>query len=148
MPSGSKSSVAGVVGVTGEDGEGAVDLFGEDGAGHFMRQGDVAERQDEAGACACGWGPAVGGTDGEDEGLCAGVAKAAEVGGDVIGGKLLSAAVEEDEYGSGAGGLAVEPGEEVGLGRVGLGFAGEVSGGTGEVVGGEGSGRVGLGTGA
>jgi hypothetical protein len=38
-------SVAGVVGVACEDGEGAVDLLGEDGASELMGQGDGAERE-------------------------------------------------------------------------------------------------------
>ena len=141
-------SVGGVVGVAGEDGEGAVDLLGEDGAGEFMGQSDVAEREDEAGAGACSGGPAVGGTDGEDKGLCARVAEAAEVGGEFFGGELLAATVEEDEDGGGAGGLAVEPGEECGFGVMGLELAGEIAGGSGEVVGGEGCGSVGFGAGA
>ena len=87
--------------MAGEDGEGAVDLLGQDGTGEFMGQGDVAEGEDKAGACACGGGPAVGGTDGEDDGLRAGVAEAAEVGGEVVGGELLATAVEKNEDGSG-----------------------------------------------
>ena len=81
--------MAGVVGVAGEDGEGAVDLFGEDGAGELVGEGDGAEGEDEGGAGAGGGGPAVGGADGEDDGLGAGVAQAAEVGGEVFGGELL-----------------------------------------------------------
>jgi hypothetical protein len=76
--------MAGVVGVAGEDGEGTVDLLGEDDASEFMRQGNVAEREDEAGAGASGGGPAVVGADGEHDGLRAGVAEAAEVGGEVL----------------------------------------------------------------
>jgi hypothetical protein len=38
-----KESVAGVVGVAGEDGEGAVELLGEDDAGERVGQGDGAE---------------------------------------------------------------------------------------------------------
>lgn len=130
--------MAGVVGVTGEDGEGAVDLFGEDGAGEFVGQGDEAEREDKAGVAAGGVGPSVVGPDGEDYRLRAGVAETAEVSGEVLGGELLAAAVEEDEDRGGAGGLAVEPGEEGGLGVVGLGFTGYITGGASEVVRGEG----------
>jgi hypothetical protein len=86
--------------VAGEDGEGAVDLLGEDGAGELVGQGDGAEGEDEVGAGAGGGGPAVGGADGEDEGLGAGVAEAAEVGGEVFAGELLAAAVEQDEDGA------------------------------------------------
>jgi hypothetical protein len=140
--------VAGVVRVAGEDGEGAVDLFGENGACEFVGQGDSAEGEYEAGAGAGGGSPAIVGADGEDERLGAGVAEAAEVGGEFFGGELLAATVEEDQDGGGAGGLAVEPGEECGFGVMGLELAGEIAGGSGEVVGGEGCGSVGFGAGA
>ena len=131
--------------MSGEDGEGAVELLGEDYAGELMREGDWAEREDEVGAGAGCGGPSVGRTDGEDEALRAGVAKAAKVGGEFLGGELFAATVEEDEDRGGAGGLAVEPGEECGFGVVELGGAGDVAGGAGKVVGGEGLGRSGLG---
>jgi hypothetical protein len=137
--------VAGVVGVAGEDGEGSVDLFGENGAGEFVGKGDGAEREDESGAGAGGGGPAVGGADGEDDGLSAGVAEAAEVGGEGFGGEGGATAVEEDEVGGGAGSGAVEPGEEGGFGGLGERLAGEVAGGSGEVVGGESGGGMGFG---
>jgi hypothetical protein len=79
--------------------------------------------------------------------LDAGVAEATEVDGEVVAGELSAAAIEEDKDGGGASGLAVEPGEEGGLGGVVLGLAGEVAGGAGEVVGGEDGGGVGLGAG-
>jgi len=134
--------------VAGEDSEGAVDLLSENGARKFMGQGDQAERQDEGGAGAGGGGPAVVGANGEDDGLGTGVAEAAELGGEVLGGELFAAAVEEDENGGGTGGLAVKPGEESCFGVMGLRFAGEIAGGAGEEVGGEGRGGVRLGAGA
>ena len=137
--------------MAGEDGEGAVDLLGEDGAGELMGQGDGAEGESEAGAGVRGGRPAVGGTDGEDEGLRAGVAETAEVSGEGFRGELLAAAVEQDEDRSGArglaGGLRVNRGEQGGFGGVGVGVAGQVVRGAGEVVGGEGGGGVGLGAG-
>ena len=130
--------VAGVVGVVGEDGEGAVDLLGEDDASQFVGQRDVAEGEDEAGAGAGGCGPTVGGADGEEEGLRAGVAQAAEVGGEFFAGELLAAAVEQDEDRGGACRLAIECGQQGGFGGVVLGLTGEVARGAGEIVGGEG----------
>ena len=130
--------MAGVVGVVGEDGKGAVDLLGEDGAGEFVGQSDEAEREDEAGACACGGRPAVVGADGEKERLGAGVAEAAEVFCEGFAGKLFAAGVKENEDGSGSGGGAVEGGEEIGFGGEGMGVAGKIAGGPGEVVGGKG----------
>src|ERR1039458_9644904 len=59
-------SVAGMVRVAGEDGEGTVDLLGEDDASELMGQGNVTEREDEAGAGASGGWPAVVGADGTD----------------------------------------------------------------------------------
>jgi hypothetical protein len=53
--------------VAGEDGKGAIDLLGEDGAGEFVRQGDEAEGKDETGSAARCVGPAVVGADGEDK---------------------------------------------------------------------------------
>jgi hypothetical protein len=41
--------------VAGEDGEGSVDLLGEDGAGQPVREGDAAEREEQMCAIArCG----------------------------------------------------------------------------------------------
>ena len=137
--------MAGVVGVAGEDGECAVELLGEDGSGEFVGQGDRAEGEQEIGAGAGRGGPSVGGADGEDDGLGAGVAEAAEVGGEVLGGELLAGTVEQDKDRGGAGGLAIEPTEERGLGVVGLGGAGDVAGDAGEVIGGEGLGGSGFG---
>ena len=73
-----------MVGVAGEDGEGTVDLLGEDDASELVRQGDGAEREGEGGAGVGGGGPAVVGADGKHHGLRAGVAEAAEVGSEVF----------------------------------------------------------------
>ena len=67
--------------MAGEDGEGAVELFGKDDAGEVVGEGDGAEGEKQAGSGASGGGPSVGGADGEDDGLCSGIAEAAEVGG-------------------------------------------------------------------
>jgi hypothetical protein len=140
--------VAGVVGVIREDGEGAVDLFGENGAGELMGKRDLAEGENKGCAGSRGHGPSVGGADGEDEGLRAGVAEAADVLGEGFARELLAARVEQDEDGSCAGGLLVEGGEQIGFGGEGLGVAGEVTSGTGKIIGGKGSGVVGLAAGA
>jgi len=70
--------------VAGEDGEGAVDLLGEDEAGEVVGQGDEAEGEQEVGAGAGQRGPAVGRADGEDDALRAGIAEADEVFGEVL----------------------------------------------------------------
>ena len=102
-----------------------------------MRQGNGAKGEDQAGSGSGGVGPSVGRTDGENEGLRAGVAETAEVGGEFFGGELLASTIEEDEDGGGAGLVAVEAGKEVSFGDEVLGFAWDVAGGTGEVVGGD-----------
>ena len=70
--------------MAGEDGEGAVELLGENDAGELVRQGDGAEGEQEIGAGAGLAGPTVGGTDGEDEIPRGGVAVAAEKRGEVF----------------------------------------------------------------
>jgi hypothetical protein len=140
--------VTGVVGVAGEDGEGAVELLGEDDAGQLVGQGDESEREEEVGPGAGGGGPAVGWTDGEDEALGAVVAEAAEASGEVLGGELLAAAVEENGVGVGAAGLLLEPFEEGGFGVEGLGVAGDIAAGALDVICDEAIGRVRLRTGA
>jgi hypothetical protein len=129
--------MAGVVGVAGEDGEGSVELLGEDYAGEFVGQGDESEREEEVGAGSSVGGPAVGGADGEDEALGAFVAETADAGGEVFGRELLAAAVEEDGVGSGSTGLLIEPFEQEGFGVEGLGVAGDIAGGALDVVGDE-----------
>ncbi len=82
-----------------------------------------------------GGGPAVCGADGEDEALGAVVAEAAETGGELLGGELLAAAVEEDGKGADASRLVLQPFKEGGLGIEELGVAGDVAGGPSNVVG-------------
>src|ERR1700735_3937058 len=79
--------VAGVIGMSGDDGQGAVDLFGEDDAGELMRQRHRPEGEKQVSAGAGGNGPSVRGTDGEHEILGAGVAKTADLGGKILGGE-------------------------------------------------------------
>lgn len=124
-----------MVGVSGEDGGGAVELLGEDDAGELVGEGEAAEGEEEVGALVGGGGPAVGGTDGEDEALGSVVAEAADAGSEVLGGELLAAAIEQDAEGADAAGLLVEPGEEGGLGIEDLGVAGDGAVGAGDVVG-------------
>jgi hypothetical protein len=94
--------------VSGEDGEGAVDLFAEDDAGEFVGEGHGAEGEERCGALAGILGPAVGGTDGEDDELTALVALAAEPFGEGFRGHLLTALVEEDEHRGGTGALVLD----------------------------------------
>src|ERR1700728_3311462 len=91
-----------------EDGEGAIDLFGEDDTGQVVSHGHGAEREELRGTLPGFIGPAVGGTDGEDDELPALVALAAEPLGEFCGGHLFAPFVEEDDERRGAGALAVD----------------------------------------
>ena len=137
--------VAGVVGVVGEDGEGAVDLLGGDGAGEFVGEGHAAERDGAVGAGEGGGGPAVGGADGEEDALGAVVAKPGDERGELFGGEGVAAGVEEEDLRGGAAGLAVGRGEEGGFGVEDGGGSGAKAGSTGYVVAGEGVGGGGFG---
>ena len=139
--------MSGVVGVAGEDGGGAVDLLGENDAGELVGEGDASEGEEELRLLAGGGGPAVGGTDGEDETLGAVVAETAEAGGELLGGELVATAVEKDAKGADAAGVVFEPMEQGWLGVEELGLAGDVAGGASEVVGEQGVGGGGLGAG-
>ena len=122
------SSVAAVVGVVGEDGEGAVELLGEDYPGEFVGEchGAQGEQQSFSGiGCGCGAGlrrPAVGGTDGEDEILGSLVAEAADPLGEVFGGERLAPGVEQDDRGRGAGAHGGYGLGKGGFGAEGFGF--------------------------
>ena len=60
--------------MSGEDGQRAVDLLGDDGAGELVGQRHAAQRQRAVSAGERGGGPAVGGADGEDDALGAVIA--------------------------------------------------------------------------
>ena len=64
-----------VVGVAGEDGGGAVELFGDDHPGEAMRQGHSAERQFEFGGGENVRSVAVGATEEKGDGANAVVAE-------------------------------------------------------------------------
>lgn len=76
--------MAGVVGVTGADGQGSVDLFCGDDSGELVRQRDTAEGDTAGGQSERGPRPAVGWADREDQGLGAIVLDATEQGGEVF----------------------------------------------------------------
>lgn len=116
-------SVAGVVGVVGEDGGGAVELLGDDEAGEGVCEGQGAEGEQELGAWAGGGGPTVCRADGEEDVLDAVVAAGDEPGGEGFGGEGAAATIEQDEKDGGAAGLAVEPSEQSRLGFESLGLA-------------------------
>jgi hypothetical protein len=105
--------------VAGEDGGGAVELFGEDEAREGMGEGEGAEGEKQVGAGAGGVGPAVGRTDGEEDVGPAFIAAGAEPGGEGFGSERAAATVGEDGEGAGA----VKGFEERGFGFEDLGLA-------------------------
>lgn len=98
-----------------EDGERSVGLFGEDDSGQFVGQGDAPEGEEEVGVLAGGGGPTVGWAYGEEEALGSLVAEGGEAGGEVFGGELLAAAIEEDGVGADSSGGLLEGLEESGF---------------------------------
>ena len=92
--------------VPGKNGEGAVDLFGDDDAGELVRLSHFSEREEQVGALARLFGPAVGGADGKDDELAACVAFAAQPAGEILRGHLFAVFVEQNEERGGAGPLA------------------------------------------
>ena len=90
-----------------QDCTGAVELFCEDQAGEIVGHCDGTKREREAGlrldGSVGGWGPAIGGADGEDNVLDSLIAAGTEPCCEFGGGELASATVEEDREGGKAG---------------------------------------------
>jgi hypothetical protein len=87
--------------MAGEDGEGAIKLFGEKDAGEFVRHGESGERKFHVRLAAEVVGKTFGVAAEEYEFLGAAVAEVAEPASELRGGKLLAGGVEEDEDGGG-----------------------------------------------
>lgn len=90
-------SVAGVVGVSFEDGEGAVDLFEEHDAGEFVGQCHFAQGKGGGGGLAGGVGKTVGGADGQDQRLGVAILMVFQELGEFLGGELAAAGVEQND---------------------------------------------------
>jgi hypothetical protein len=132
-----------VVGVVGEDGEGAVELFDEDDAGELMGEGHGAKGEEQIArlrseGASGALRPAVGGADGEDQVLSALIAAAFDPPGEFLGGEGLAARVEQNQGGRGAGAQGGDGFGEGGLGAVVGGFDGSVWGEALEIVVGDG----------
>jgi hypothetical protein len=89
------------VGAAGEDGEGAVELFGEHDPGEFMGESHGAQRESLVGALAEIFGKAVGVAAEEDQFAGAAVAEFPKPFGEGVRIKVLSGSVEKN-YGGGA----------------------------------------------
>jgi hypothetical protein len=127
--------VAGVVGVAGEDSQGAVDLFGEYDTCKLMWEGQTAEGKKKVGAVACGSGPPIGGTDSEHKALRASIANASDLCGKLFRGVLLTAAIQQNGIGRRAAWLAIQQVQDFCLGVEELGIAGDVPGSAFDIVG-------------
>jgi len=106
--------------MAGEDGGGAIELLGENEACESVREGERTEGEEKLGASAGEVGPAVGGSDGEEDVGAAFVAAGAEPGCKSFGGEGTAAEVGQDEEGRAD---AIEGLEEGGLGLEGLRIA-------------------------
>jgi hypothetical protein len=105
-----------MVGVASHDCKCAVDLFGEDDPGQFMRQRHGAEGKQQVGGGSRVRRPAACRADGEDDGLPARVPLALEPGGEVFGGVGFAPGIEKNEQGRGSAPLAIDGGQQRFLG--------------------------------
>jgi hypothetical protein len=87
--------------MAGEDGEGAIELFGEEDAGEFVRHGESGERKLHVRLATEVVGKTFGVAAEEDEFAGAAVAEVTEPASELRGGELLAGGVEEDERGGG-----------------------------------------------
>jgi hypothetical protein len=70
--------------MSGQDGQGAVDLLGEHNAGELMRQGNSTQGKQKVGPLASGSRPAICGANGKDETLGTVIAKAAKLSRELL----------------------------------------------------------------
>src|SRR5271156_5212177 len=100
MPSAEGSSLTSLwIRMAGEDGEGAINLLGEEHAREFVRHGQRRERDFLFGAGAQFRGETFGVAAEEDEFARAAVAQIAEPARELLGGELFSGGVEQDDRG-------------------------------------------------
>src|SRR5574341_168528 len=100
-------SVSPVIGMSLEDCKCPVELFQQNHTGELVGEGHLAEGEDEVGGVPALVGEAVGGTDGEEQLLGAAVLLVAQQFGELLGGELAAALVEQDERGPRAPGVAL-----------------------------------------
>jgi len=131
-----------------ENGQGAVDLFGEDGAGQLVGQRDGSQREHRGCTSAGGVRPSIGRANGEDQRLCTAIAQATDLRGELLAGQLPASAVEQDQIRRSARGLAIQPSQQRSLRIQMQRLRRGVSRSAGEIIGGKLSGSVRLRTGA
>jgi hypothetical protein len=124
-----------VVRVAGQDGQGAIDLFGKHNPGELVRQGHWTEGKEKVGSLSCGRGPTVGGTDGEHQTLSALITDASNARREFLRSVLLPAAIQQNGIRWGAADLTVQPIKDRRLGLEELGVAGNVPGHALKIVG-------------
>src|SRR3984885_12164627 len=100
VPSADNSAVESFwIRVAGEDGEGAVDLLGQQHAGEFVRHGERGEGDFLFGAGTQFGGEAFGVAAEEDDFARAAIAQIAQPARELLGGELLSGRVEQHHRG-------------------------------------------------
>ena len=130
--------------MSGEDGQCAIDLFGEDNASELVRQRDAAQRKKQVRTLTGIRGPAIRRTDSEDETLRAAIAQPAKLLSEFFGGEQLASTVEQNDMSGSTARLTVEPLKQRRLGLKELQVAGGVPGRPLDVIRKQTVGRIGL----
>jgi hypothetical protein len=94
-----------------KDGQGTVDLLGKYHTGKVMWQGKTTKGKKKVGALTGHRGPSIGRTNGEYDSLSSLISDVPDVHGELLGGVLLAATVEQDRIGSTAR-LPIQPVEK------------------------------------
>ena len=131
--------------MSGEDGQGAVDLFGEDDASELVWQRDAAQRKKQVRALTGICGPAIRRADRENETLRPSIAQPAKLLSELFGREQLASTVEQNDMSRSAAWLTVERIKEGRLRLKELRVAGNVTGYPLDVVREQTVGRIGFG---
>jgi hypothetical protein len=130
--------------MSGDDGQGAVDLFGKDHASELVRECDAAQRKKQVCALTGSGRPAIRRTDSKNETLSTAIAQPAKLLSEFFGGEQLASAVEQNGMSRSAARLTVEPLKQGRLGLKELRVARDVTGRPLDVVREQTVGRIGL----
>jgi hypothetical protein len=98
-----------VVGMTSQNSQCAVNLLCDYNPSQLMRQGNTAQRQEKIGTLARSPRPPIRRADSEHKTLRAVVAKTPNQSRDLLGGGLLTAAIEQNCIRRRSASLAVQP---------------------------------------
>lgn len=115
--------MAGVIGMSSQNGAGAVELFGHDETGEGVRHRHGTKRKQQLGTLACGVRPATGRTDGKERVANAVVAPLSDPRSKCFRGHRPAAAVEQNKRNGEAALLTGHPFKQGVFGLEGGGFA-------------------------